>query len=378
MMRAMDAFDHLSIHWDSNIPLAQQLSQQLLWLIASGAVRPGERLPNVRDLAARLNINLHTVRAAYRKLEADGLVLIRQGRGTKVLSFDSRRLAHIAATYRTHTVGVIIPSMDNPFYHALVAGVEEVAAADDTLLFVGNTHDVPSAAARYFAQMAVKQVDGIIVASHDTSALWSDPADKDLEQPRLPVVTVDWPGASGPCALLDLEDAGFQATRHLLEHGHRRTALVTVDADAPNVRLVEEGYYRALREAGQALDPEMVVRVPGWGIPAGQAGAQQLLALAQRPTAIFGIADTLALGVLAELKTAGLRVPEDVALAGFNDIPAAGLLDPALTTVSAPVRELGAEAMRMLQHLIAGQALARREVVLPVTLVVRASCGSHS
>ena len=88
----MKTLDRLSMHWESDIPLAQQLRRQLLWLITTGALSPGERLPPVRDLAGRLGINLHTVRAAYRKLEDGGLVVTRQGRGTYVLPLDSRRL----------------------------------------------------------------------------------------------------------------------------------------------------------------------------------------------------------------------------------------------------------------------------------------------
>jgi DNA-binding LacI/PurR family transcriptional regulator len=372
----VNPLDRLSVHWELDIPLAQQLSQQLLGLITRGELPPGERLPPVRELAGRLGINLHTVRAAYRKLEDGGLVVTRQGRGTYVLPLDSRRLARIAAAFRTYTVGVIIPSMANPFYHAFLQGIEETASAEGTLVFLCNSHDVPATAARYYAQMAGVQVDGIIVAAHDTADLapgaGEGPA---IGPPPLPTVTVDWPGAAGPSVLLDLEDAGCQAAQHLLAHGHRRVGLITVDSDAANVRLVDAGCRRALAEAGLESDFAPEVRVPGYEMAAGGEGARRLLALEPPPTAVFAIADTLALGALAEIKRAGLNVPDDIALAGFNDIPAAAMVDPPLTSVAAPVREMGAQAMRMLQEQIAGRALARMQVVLPVALAVRASCG---
>jgi LacI family transcriptional regulator, repressor for deo operon, udp, cdd, tsx, nupC, and nupG len=372
----MKTLDRLSMHWESDIPLAQQLRRQLLWLITTGALSPGERLPPVRDLAGRLGINLHTVRAAYRKLEDGGLVVTRQGRGTYVLPLDSRRLAQIAATFSTHTVGVIIPSMANPFYHAFLQGVEEVASADGTLVFVCNTHDVPSKAASYYAQMAAVQVDGIIIASHDTAELAPGAEDgREVGWAPMPAVTVDWPECTGPSVTLDLQDAGYQASRHLLEHGHRRVGLITVAGDASNVRPVEAGYRRALGEAGLPADPAQIARVSSFETAAGGDGVRRLLALEHPPTSIFAIADTLALGALAEIKRAGLRVPHDIALAGFNDIPASGMVDPPLTSVAAPVREMGAHAMRMLQEQIAGRPLAQMQVVLPVALVVRASCG---
>jgi len=102
-----------------------------------------------------------------------------------------------------------------------------------------------------------------------------------------------------------------------------------------------------------------------------------LLDQARPPTAIFAITDLMALGALQTLRGAGLRVPDDIALVGFNDIPLATLVDPPLTTVHAPAHELGATAMTLLQRLIAGEAPPDRTVVLPTTLIVRQSCGQH-
>ena len=110
---------------------------------------------------------------------------------------------------------------------------------------------------------------------------------------------------------------------------------------------------------------------------AGAEGARKLLALTQPPMAIFAIADMLALGALCAIKSAGLRIPQDIALVGFNDIPTAALVEPPLTTVAAPAQEMGAVAMQMLQDLIAGRKPSHRRVVLPVSLVVRQSCGAH-
>jgi DNA-binding LacI/PurR family transcriptional regulator len=176
---------------------------------------------------------------------------------------------------------------------------------------------------------------------------------------------------------MDLAGAGYQATAHLLEHGHRRVGLITYRAPMANVRLVEGGYWRALREAGLATDLDLVVRVGGFDGAAGAEGARRLLALPRPPTAIFAIADMLAIGALKGIKAAGLCVPEDVALVGFNDITIASLVDPPLTTVAAPASEMGAEAMQMLQCLIAGTQPCRGRVLLPVSLVVRRSCGTH-
>ena len=252
----MNFLEKISVNPHLDTTLAQQLSQQLTWLIASGQLQPDELLPSVRQLSHHLNINMHTVRSAYQKLEADGLVKTRQGLGTTVLPHDPHRMAQIASTARSHTVGVIIPSLTNPFYHLFLQGVETVANQNQTMLFMCVTHDDPGEARRYYAQLAAKNVDGILLASQDDS-LFNTPEEqsKESDSHPLPLVTVDWPASSGYSVSLDLESAGYQATRHLLEHGHRRVGLITFALELPNVRPVNQGYRRALQETGVTSDP---------------------------------------------------------------------------------------------------------------------------
>ncbi len=370
----MDILDKITINPRLEATLTQQLSRQFTWLIASGQLRPGDRLPTVRRLAQHLAISVNTARSVYQKLESDGLTETRHGAGTRVLPYDTGRLSQIAAELRSYTVGVILPSLSNPFYHPFLAGAEEVAHRDLTMLFVCNSHDDPGEARRYFAQLAAKHVDGIIAVSHDTSEfLISAPG-----APLLPVITVDWPGARGYAISLDLAGAGHQATRHLLAHGHQRVGLITWEHERANVTLINAGYQQALREAGLTPDPGLVARVPAFDIAAGASGARRLLALNPPPTAIFAIADTLALGAMAAIKQAGLSIPQDIAVVGFNDIPTAALIDPPLTTVAAPAHDMGVQAMRMLKDVIAGRSPAQAQVVLPISLMVRASCGVHS
>jgi LacI family transcriptional regulator len=376
----MDLFESLSIQPNQETTFANQLKQQITWLIASGKLKAGDQLPPVQVLAERLGINLHTVRHAYQKLAADGLVESRQGRGTHVLLFDPVRLAQVAGSIRSHTIGVIIPSWTNPFYHALLQRIEEVAEAEQALLFLCNTHDDPNAALRDFARLAAKQVDGILIAAYDICRHLQHPVHKESKSPipgggNLPFVTVDWPGCSGYSVLIDLQMAGYLATRHLVEHGHRRVGLITFAQDAENVTPVNSGYEQALKESGITMDPTLVARAPGFDMISGAEGARKLLAQKEPPTAIFAIADMLALGAMQAIKQAGLRIPDEIALVGFNDIPTASLVEPALTTVAAPAVQLGREAMKMLQILIAGEQPPQRQLTLSTSLILRESCG---
>lgn len=371
----MNTISGLNIIPRQDITLVTQLKQQITWLIASGKLKQGHQLPPVKELAAQLGINLHTVRSAYLKLAADGLVETRQGRGTHVLSFDREKLAQIAGTARTYTMGVILPSWTNPFYHSVLQGIEEVSDEEQTLIFLCNTHDDPCLAMRSYAQLAAKQVDGIIVISQGICSDIQPDTLKKNQDNRLPVVSIDWPGCKGYSVNVDLKMAGYQATEHLINHGHRRIGLITSSVDGGNISAINEGYTQALRKYDIAFNPELMEYVSGFDMNSGISGARTLLKKKDAPTAIFAIGDVLCLGAMQAIIMSGLRVPQDVALIGFNDISVASLVYPPLTTISFPSVQIGREAMHILQLLITGEQPPQRQLILSTTLIKRESCG---
>ncbi|MFH1184918.1 MAG: substrate-binding domain-containing protein [Chloroflexota bacterium] len=293
---------------------------------------------------------------------------------TRILPLNPNRLMRLARTEITNTVGVLVPDMGNPFYYPFLQGVETIAHKNQTMLFVCDSHDELQEMLRAFAQLAAQHIDGIIAVSAKLNELVSQ---RSLPSAVLPVVTADWPDCTGYSVQMDLKNAGVEATRHLVQHGHRRIGLITHYGDASNVRPVNQGYAAALKAAHIHMDESLIARVRGWDLEAGRQGAQQLLGLPKPPTAIFAMADMLALGGMEAIHKAGLQIPRDIALTSFNNIAFAGLVQPALTTVMAPAYELGREAMKMLQLLIAGKQPARKRVTLPTSLVIRESCGRH-
>lgn len=366
----IDENQDLNIVSNSGEPLVEQLRRQLTWQIAAGKLKPGDRLPPVRELARQLSINLHTVRSAYRRLEADGLVSTRQGSGTHVLPVELQKLAALAGRNRSYTIGVILPGMSNPFYHSFLQGIEQSIQNDQMLLFVCDAHEDPEQLVRYYAQLSARQVDGIIVASFDPQDLI-----KGGTTFGLPTVWVDWPGCPGPAVNFDLERAAYLAVSHLVEHGHRRIGMITFAGASANVAAMNAGYARALQEANIALDQTWIAPQQNFLMPAGERAAHQLMSLAEPPSAIFTIADTLALGALRALKKDGYRVPQQVALASVNDIAFAELVDPPLTTVAMPAYRLGSEAAAMLRSMMHGETPPQTQVLLQVELVIRQSCG---
>ena len=366
----------LTIDTNSDLPLSLQLRQQLVWLIATRQLIEGEKLPSVREYAKHLGINMNTVRAAYKRLEADSLVTSRRGVGTTVLPFNPLQVTENATNIRTFAIGVVLPAFGSLFYLQFLEGIEETVKHEPSLLFVSTAQNSGLKAKIEIDQLIAKGVDGLIVASRaeahkDGQRL----ADRSSSLP--PVVYVDQPNRPGYVVLLDSEKAGFEATSHLIEHGHERIGIISPPTEWASVGECTLGYRRALQQAGIEVDDSLLASTPEFTIEAGFEAAHELMEKGAAPTAIYAVSDVLAIGAMRAIKERGMQVPRDVGVVGYNDIELANLVDPPLTTVAAPARQLGVEAMSMLQRLIRGEEVTPNSVVLDTTLVVRRSCGFH-
>jgi DNA-binding LacI/PurR family transcriptional regulator len=264
--------------------------------------------------------------------------------------------------------------MSNPFYQAFLKGVESVIQHNNTLAFVCSTYDDPSLAWRYFAQLIASGVDGVISVSHDMS----DFIQSGTDLLTIPLVIADFPSNFSYSVELDHEQSGFLSTEHLVQHGYRRIALVRYALDNPAVLQIQCGYETALRKAGLPILPEYIILANSFDRVAGEDAALRLLALPERPEAVFIIADQLAIGAIQAFQHAGVNVPEDIAVTSFNNIPEAALITPSLTSVAAPAEQLGKTTMHMLNELITGQVPKQKNVLLPCPeLIIRQSCGCH-
>jgi DNA-binding LacI/PurR family transcriptional regulator len=347
----------------SGVGIAAQIRTRIAFLIADGELAPGDRLPPVRDLARQLGVNVNTVRSAYTKLDADGLVRTRHGVGTVVLATGVESPHTGALPLGVNTVAVLVGGL-NPFYLSLLRGIEDVAAEQGTLVLVTDTRDSPTLAEAMIRRLIARGVDGIVAVS--VGGIGTNAG-------APPIVYVDQPDRTGHVLLFDGHGAGYSATRHLRQHGHERIGIVTAPLSWPNVKEVYEGYVQAVGEA----DGRLVAEVGEFTVDAGRAGLERLLELPDPPSAVFAAGETLAMGVLHEAKSREIDVPADLAITGYTDSPAAALVEPPLTMVSVPSREIGIQAMQTLAELIRGKKLRTRRKVLDVELVVRQTCGSH-
>lgn len=358
--------EHLRVDRDSASPLAAQLAAQVAWLIARGELQEGDKLPPIRGLADSLDINFNTVRAAYKRLEADGLVVPRRGLGTTVRRYRRENRARDHGNVRTFAIGVIIPThleFYAPFLNAL-----ESASTDPSLLFICVAQQNPLRGLGYLDQLVAKNVDGIVIAGAMV------PRDIDVSY-LPPLVFADFPGAPGPSVLFDHERASDLAVTHLIEHGHRRIGFIAPPRELPPATPKYVGYERALTRAGLAYHEELVENTPDFAVESGQCAATRFLTRADRPSAIAAASDSLAIGALRAARQLGMRVPDDFALVGNDDIASSADTAPPLTTVVAPADQLGMRTIEMLEQLIAGRPLGRSTVTLETQLVVRHSCG---
>jgi LacI family transcriptional regulator len=287
------------------------------------------------------------------------------------LRYQPNTLAQSLRTQRTMSVALIVPDLSNPFYPMVLRGLADVLVPAGYHAVVCNTDGAREEEISFLRDMATRQVDGVVIAAFQLTR-------KDFLAHGKTVPLVRLGGAPFDADLGDLvrsDDEGgmMQAVRYLLEQGRRRPAYVggTVHAGPSDLR--EAGYRRALAEADRTVDEDLVVRGE-FTREAGRAAAEILFGRPDRPDAIACANDLIAIGVLDAARALGLRVPDDLAVTGYDDVEAASLVTPALTTVVNPARQVGrACGEALLRQLTADEAEPPREVVIAQSLVRRES-----
>jgi LacI family transcriptional regulator len=329
----------------------------------------------IYEVARRAGVSIATV---SRVLRGSHLVTeetrARVQAAVEELSFTPSRLGRSLAEGQHAANGIVFPDLVGPYYAEVVLAYEEVAAELGRSVLILATHGRRDAAAKVLDMAA--RVDGMAIMGRtvgdDVVGTIAGSGLPVVLLARDPVSTVDTVRADNERSARDLAD-------HLVGHGYRRFAFLGDPDRSPDVAGRYVGFAAGLRAAG--------VRVPtparcAFDVEAGQAAAVRLLSRSSRPQVVVCANDEVALGVHTAVAAAGLRIPDDLAVTGWDDVMAAGFAG--LTTVRQPMRELGATAARWLHDRITernsgptrGPAAVRREV-LPTQLVVRTSCGTH-
>jgi LacI family transcriptional regulator len=336
---------------------------------------PHARVVTIKDVARSAGVSVATVSRVFNARH-----LVQEETLTRVQQVVERLgyVPHIGArnlvTRRTHTIGVLLPDLYGEFFSEVIRGIDQTAHRQGYHLLVSSAREAgPPFEAALGAMRG--RVDGLIVMS---PYLDSETFRRTLTHGN-PVVLLSCPPGVSGCDTVSIANfEGSRAvTRHLLALGHRRIAMILGAVGNFDAAERLRGYQAAMEEAGMAADPGLLL-AGDFSEASGHAAAEQILALPDRPTAVFAANDCMAIGALSAFREAGLTVPGDIAIAGFDDIPMARYVHPALTSVSVEISLLGERATARL--LDALRRPVPRETVhdtLSTTLVVRRSCGAE-
>ncbi|ARA92831.1 hypothetical protein AWN76_006400 [Rhodothermaceae bacterium RA] len=324
----------------------------------------------IRQVAERAGVSVATVSRVLNG--SDRVLAITRKRvleAMEALQYLPNETARILSTGKTNVIGVLLPDLHGEFYAKVSQGIERMARTEGYHLLVSSSHSDEAEAGTMIRTM-LGRVDGLIVMwpRLEAASLTA------LVPPDLPIVLLN-AAADGavPTVRFDNQTGAAAMTRHLASHGHRRIAFLKGPAGNYDAEERLAGYRDALRELDLPADPALELD-GNFLRESGYRAVEALLALEPRPTALFAANDSMAIGALLGLRERGVRVPDDLALAGFDDIPPAQYLIPQLSTVRSPMQDLGEHAMHTLLALLGGDD-PEPITTLPTRLMLRESCG---
>ena len=286
------------------------------------------------------------------------------------LGYRPSSIARGLVTQHTGTLGLVVPDIDNPFFSGIVRGAELEAYAEGYSVFLCNSNEGPERELAVLESLEEKQVDGVIVCS---SRLEKKVLQSSLERfSAVVLVSRKLEDKRIGTVLIDDELGGRMATQHLLQTGHRNIGVISGPSISHSSRWRVKGYRKALESTSISFNLDYIEH-DSPTVECGFEIARKLLTSHPELTALFCHNDLVAVGALQACARLNIRVPEDIAIVGFDDIPMAALVSPPLTTCRVPRYQLGAQAMRMLMENIAGPTSLTNEILLRPELVVRAS-----
>ncbi len=332
------------------------------------------------DVAAKAGVSFGTVsRVINNDVHVRPATRERVLQAMEQLGFVANRQARSLAGGKTGAVGLLVPDLGTGYIGEIIRGIDAELTLQELDLILYTTHRTASKEANYVANLAQGMVDGLLLV------LPRNPADYvgTLTQRNFPFVLIDHQGTGKECPAVGATNwqGAFDATEHLLKLGHRRIGFITGSMDLGCAQDRLAGYRAALRTHHVPFTDELIYEGTFFQ-PDGFTGALALLDVPDPPTAIFASNDVMAMGAMDAIRQRSLRVPDDIAVLGFDDIPQAELVRPALTTIQQPLEKMGRVATQMLLDLLEAPESKIQRIELPTKLIIRDSCcpqqGSHA
>lgn len=270
----------------------------------------------------------------------------------------------------TSTVGLLIPDLANPIFSEYARSIEDRAHELGFSVVMCSTDSNPEKETRYLSLLKQKRVDGFIIAAKTNNIKFLENL---IKKEKIPVVLIAHDIPLLPIDSVTVDDClgGFQVTEHLISLGHKRIGFLAEDAWSSKERI--RGYQQALSKAGIEFDASLIQVCKPPNLESAQIQAAKLLGLSERPTAIFGSNDTLAVGAMQAAQKMKLNIPNDLSIIGFDNSDMSRVVEPPLSTVIQPIKEIGHQAMNLLIQKIEGKGNVGQRIVLLPKLVLRES-----
>jgi DNA-binding LacI/PurR family transcriptional regulator len=325
--------------------------------------------PTIHHVAERAQVSKATVsRVLNRNPQVKEEIKERVLRVIEELGYHPSAIARNLAKNRSNMIGLILPDITNPYFPVLARGIEDVAHRLGYALFISNTDNDPKLEKEYIYKMVEQQVGGIVLIS----SILDEESVHDLTNLRTPIVLCDRLIANTPFDAVMIDDykAAHEAVSYLIGRGHSRIAHLAGPKYIQSAENRKMGYLDAMRAAN--LEPFVSV-----GTFSYESGVHQIGAVIDeyKPTSLFAANDLLALGAMQEMHRIGLRVPEDIAVIGCDDIPFSMMSRPLLSTISIPVYQIGVTAVQLLDDQMKGVRTSPKNVIMEHKLIHRESCG---
>ncbi|MBB3062031.1 LacI family DNA-binding transcriptional regulator [Microbulbifer rhizosphaerae] len=325
-------------------------------------------MSNIREVSRVAGVSIATVsRALSHPEKVSKEALAKVNAAIEKVKYRPNMMARNFRAVRAYSIVVLVPNISNLFFATVIRGIEDAAQQKGYSVLLGDTRDSIARERDYTKLVETRQADGILqLRPHVPGESLEPEADIPMvstcgcEDTPYPSVRIDNAGAAG------------EIVQYLIGQGHRRIGVLAGLRDNPHSRDRLRGYREALHKADIPYDPDLLVN-GDFTMGSGLMAASHFARMKNRPTAIFSMNDEMAIGCIQGLKSAGIRVPEDMSITGFDDIEFARYSDPPLTTVAQPAEELGRIGFNTLLELIEGQELQQTETVLPYEFIVRKS-----
>jgi len=288
----------------------------------------------------------------------------------KRLNFVANRQARSLAGGKTNTIGLLVPDLGTGYIGEIIRGIDAELGIAGFDLMLYTTHRTATKEAEYVSSLVQGMVDGLILV------LPRNPSDYIgvMTQAKFPFVLIDHQGTGEDCPAIGATNwqGAFNATNYLIQLGHRRIGFITgwLDLGAAVDRL--EGYKAALRTNRIPLQPDLIYEGTFAHLD-GYTGAKKLLSIKKPPTAIFASNDVMAISAMDAVRECGMRIPEDISILGFDDIPQASMVRPSLTTIRQPLEQMGRTAAQILFDILKNPDHKHNRIELPTELVIRDS-----